>query len=439
MGAEPHDELSPADDDTPTVDTLGVGVVASADNAAAVARCILRAQDHGHTVLVTHRGNPHIEAVGFAEQLGAHVVHPDAADPSSSQLRAAVESAAETLAVDAVVYNDEAEHRIDFAASRRHAEPGAVVDAVVADPATPADATVVVGIPAYNEAATIADVVGAAREVADVVIVVDDGSTDDTVAAARAAGAVVVEHDHNQGYGAALKTIFEAGARRVPEHLVILDGDGQHDPGDIPRLVECQRATDAQIVIGSRFAEDATTDAPLYRRFGLHVINALTNLSLGVVRPATRISDTQSGFRAYDRRAIRAFAAGDSIGDHMSASTDILYQAHHHDFDIAEVGTDVSYDRDDTSTQNPIAHGVTLVSNILRTVEQDRPIPVLGIPGFVLTLVGIGFGYWTFSNYITTGVFPVGLAVTSAFFGLVGVFAAFTAIILHALNTQLPE
>jgi hypothetical protein len=75
--------------------------------------------------------------------------------------------------------------------------------------------------------------------------------------------------------------------------------------------------------------------------------------------------------------------------------------------------------------------------NILRTVERDRPVTVLGIPGFVSVLVGIGFGYWTFTNYISTGTFPLGLAVTATFFALAGVFASFTAIILHALNTHL--
>jgi hypothetical protein len=75
--------------------------------------------------------------------------------------------------------------------------------------------------------------------------------------------------------------------------------------------------------------------------------------------------------------------------------------------------------------------------NLLRTVERDRPVTVLGVPGFISALLGIGFGYWTFSTYISSGVFPLGLAVTSVFFALAGIFACFTAIILHSLNAHL--
>jgi hypothetical protein len=94
--------------------------------------------------------------------------------------------------------------------------------------------TISVAIPAYNEAETIAEVVVETREYADEVVVIDDGSADDTAARACDAGATVIEHDHNEGYGAALRTAFETADRRGVDHLVVLDGDGQHDPTDIP-------------------------------------------------------------------------------------------------------------------------------------------------------------------------------------------------------------
>lgn len=77
-----------------------------------------------------------------------------------------------------------------------------------------------------------------------------------------------------------------------------------------------------------------------------------------------------------------------------------------------------------------------LVSNILKTIERERPITVFGIPGFLLTLLGFGFGYWTVSNYIATETFPGGLALVAAFLTLVGILSCFTAIILHSLTVH---
>lgn len=289
-------------------------------------------------------------------------------------------------------------------------------------------------IPAYNEEHSIGEVIEQSEEHVDCVLVIDDGSEDDTALEARDAGADVVQHERNKGYGAALRTAFEEADRRGADHLVVLDGDGQHDPADISRLVNRQRATGAEVVIGSRFTGDRESDIPLYRRFGLWVVNFMTNLSMGTLTPASGIRDTQSGFRAYDRRAIRSLAVDDTIGDHMHASTNILYHARRHDYDVEEVGTRVEYDVEDSSSHSPLSHGLVLVSNILQVIERERPIASLGIPGFLSAFVGLGFFYWAISNYVQSGVFSVGLTMVAVFFALIGVFACFTAIMLHALN-----
>lgn len=232
----------------------------------------------------------------------------------------------------------------------------------------PASARVLVGIPAYNEVETIGAVVRDALVVADAVVVVDDGSDDQTVCRARDAGATVVEHDHNRGYGAALETLFDEAVRRFPDHLVVVDGDGQHDPIDVPRLVARQRRSGAEIVIGSRFVGSASTNAPLYRRFGIHVVNWLVNLSLGRIHHDSSITDTQSGFRAYDSRAVRTLATTERLGDFMDASIDVLYVAADNDFSVAEVGIDVRYDVSCSSTEHPLVHGASLVGNVLRNM-----------------------------------------------------------------------
>jgi len=151
-------------------------------------------------------------------------------------------------------------------------------------------------------------------------------------------------------------------------------------------------------------------------------VNALTNLSMGVVRSKSRVGDTQSGFRTYNREAIESLSEDPSIGSGMSASTDILYHAHQHGYELEEIGTTIDYDVEDASTHNPVSHGISLVGNILRTVERERPIMVLGVPGFLSSFVGLGFGYWTFVNYISSGTFPIELALISATFAL-GVYS----------------
>lgn len=247
---------------------------------------------------------------------------------------------------------------------------------------------VVVAMPAYNEAGTIGEVIADAAPFAAEVLVVDDGSTDGTAEAARDAGASVVRHPKNRGYGGALKTIFREAAAREATHLIVIDADGQHTPGDIPRLVTEQRETGANVVIGSRFAADAATDAPPYRRFGLWVINGLTNVSLGTPLGAGRISDAQSGFRAYDARAIASLASDDTIGDRMGASLDILFHVRRANYSVAEVGTTITYDVEHASSQHPVTQGLELVATIGRTTVRERPLTALGVPGLSVALLG---------------------------------------------------
>jgi glycosyltransferase involved in cell wall biosynthesis len=233
--------------------------------------------------------------------------------------------------------------------------------------------TVLVGIPAYNEAAAVGDVVAAALPHAGVVLVVDDGSDDDTADVARRAGAEVVVHERNAGYGAALRTVFAEAARRGVAHLVVLDADGQHDAGDVPRLLAEQVAGGADIVVASRFVDGAETDAPLYRRAGLFVVNGLTNFALGGAS-GIRVHDTQSGMRAYTGRAVASLSVDPTIGEGMGASTDILFHARDHGYAVAEVPTTVRYDVEDASTENPVTHGLGLVFNILRrSLRPGRP------------------------------------------------------------------
>jgi glycosyltransferase involved in cell wall biosynthesis len=415
----------------------GVGFVASASTIGALARAVFRARDLGYEVFVTRDDTTTAEAIHFVRQVGARLVRP--ADPSAGRdrLHRELAAAADEAGLCGLVVHDP-RRRVDYddLAASLAASQSTVLVADSGETLRTDLIHTLAAIPAYNESGTIADVVATASEYVDEVLVIDDGSTDGTVAAAERAGADVVEHNRNRGYGGALKTAFREAWRRDVDRMVTLDADGQHDPGDVPRLFEALEESDAAVAIGSRYVEDGDTDAPLYRHVGLTVVNVLTNASMGLL-PWEWLSDTQSGFRAYDRRALLTLARDDSIGDGMNASIDVLYHAHWHDYDVAEVGIEIDYDVANASSHNPLTHGLSLLNNIVRTVERKRPLTVLGLPGFLGAFVGVAFGYWSFRVFLATGSFPVGLAITSVFFCLSGFLTCFTAVILHALNTHL--
>ncbi|WP_276248650.1 glycosyltransferase family 2 protein [Haladaptatus sp. YSMS36] len=412
-----------------------VGLIATKDNGDEIAGAILRARQHGLQAIVTSPSDYEVEALGFARELEAVVVEPS--NRGEGGVEAHISRVAHELGFPGVILHENLSRPLAYEASIESLRSSnTYADVGESAPVAETEPRVLVAIPAHNEASSIYDVVTTAREYADEVLVVDDGSTDDTVEHARQAGATVVVHEENRGYGAALKTVFREAKRSHAEYLVVLDGDGQHDASDIPRLIAEQEENGSDIVIGSRFGEQSETELPLYRFLGLRVVNFLTNLSFGVVRSRSRVKDTQSGFRLYTRQSIASLAEDEGIGDRMGASTDILHHAHRQGYDIAEVGTTISYEVENASTHNPISHGVHLVMNIVRTIEEQRPISVLGVPGFLSAIVGIGFAYLTFSNFINFGVFPLGLALVSVFFTLSGIFACFTAIILHSLNNH---
>lgn len=224
---------------------------------------------------------------------------------------------------------------------------------------------IIAGIPAYNEASTIADIIKSAAPYVDEVVVVDDGSSDGTADCARTANATVIQHEKNKGYGAALGSLFDYAATRDADHLIILDGDGQHDPHDIPDLISQQVFSDAEIVIGSRFVGTTKNKTPLYRQFGLAIVNYLTNVGFLLTRSPLRVADTQSGFRAYNRTAIESMAAREEIGTGMDASLGILFHAAAHDFTVQEIPITVNYDVDDPNSHHPITHGLALLKRIL--------------------------------------------------------------------------
>lgn len=415
--------------------SIAVGIIGTGTNSEAVARTALRARERKYKVLLTHHGDPDIESVRFARTVGATVVSPSDRNPSMKSLRQRLRNHAKANGLDGILYQTKECQRIDFERSeQRLKEDQFAVETVAKTDEYDGTPSVLIGIPAYNEKSTISNVVTQASRYGGQVLVVDDGSTDETARQAKEAGAIVNKHETNHGYGAALQTLFRQAHRRSFDHIVVIDADGQHEITDIPKLISCQQQTGSEIVIGSRFVSGAKTNVPVIRRLGLSVINVMTNFSLGNIRPSSWITDTQSGFRAYSQDAVKNLVTEEGIGNRMGASVDILYHANKNGYQIEEIETNVDYSMDSSSTHHPLFHGLAVVRNIIRIVERERPVSTLGIPGLVVTVIGLLFSFWTVQNYVISGSFPYGLGISSAFFFLSGVFTTFTSIILHSLS-----
>jgi glycosyltransferase involved in cell wall biosynthesis len=289
---------------------------------------------------------------------------------------------------------------------------------------------VVVGIPAYNEEQTIARVVLEAQKFADVVVVCDDGSGDITGEIAKRLGADVVRHEHNSGYGAAMQSLFRRARELNADVLVTLDSDGQHNPAEIPRLVKPIREGLTEVVLGSRFLDEkGNVDMPLYRKFGVKIITKVANGG-----DKNGVSDAQSGFRAYNKHALETLSV---FENGMSASIELLREAHKKKLTVCEVPISCKYAETvgvNTSTKNPMSHGIGLLMAMIKLIVEDRPLMFLGIPGILSLGAGAGFGVWMMDLYAKSGEIVTNIALASIAFILLGFFLLSTSITLFAIK-----
>src|SRR4030042_4859375 len=175
-------------------------------------------------------------------------------------------------------------------------------------------------IPCFNEEATIGSVVLKAKKYVDEVVVIDDGSSDKTAKIAEYAGAIVLRHNGNKGYGAALKSGFEYARENNFDIMTVLDGDGQHDADQIQTVMWPVTEGKADICVGSRFLDSTGNMVPMYRHFGIAVLTKFTNAGSD---KENKVTDGQSGFRAYSRKAIEHIALKEA---QMGASVEIVMQ-----------------------------------------------------------------------------------------------------------------
>ena len=277
-------------------------------------------------------------------------------------------------------------------------------------------------IPAFNAEKTIGQVVKESLLHVDEVIVCDDGSTDKTAEVAEKNGAIVVKHEKNYGYGAALITLFDRAREKNPEVMVTLDADGQHIPEFIPRVIAPLSYPGNDVVIGSRFLKNDSS-TPQFRKTGIKIITAAANLSGG-----KKLTDAQSGFRAYSNRAVQLIHPTE-YG--MAASTEILSKVENKGLKIVEVPIVISYGTQ--SKKDAVPQGVRVLINVLKYMSIKHPIPSYGFPGIALIIVGAILGFQFLDAYLIEDKVFVGTLLGSIITMLAGMILVTTAILLFSM------
>ena len=282
---------------------------------------------------------------------------------------------------------------------------------------------VVAVIPAFNEERHVGSVVLRLRHVIDTVIVINDGSQDATEEVARLAGAQVITHAENKGYGGAIQTGLAAAEKLEPRAVVLMDADGQHRVEDVVDLVRPILEDEADVAVGSRFA-DGRTHVPRMRRVAQHGLTWLTNVGSGV-----KLTDSQSGMRAFGPRALQALLLSSSS---MAAASEMQFLAGDAQLRVCEVPIEIRYFGD--VKRSAVGQGLDVLNGIIRLVSLRRPLLFFGVPGVMVLILGVWLALDAVQTFDRTHILLVGQSIFAVAFAILSTLSLFTAVILNPLQ-----
>jgi glycosyltransferase involved in cell wall biosynthesis len=283
---------------------------------------------------------------------------------------------------------------------------------------------VIVAVPAFNEEVSIGSIVLSSLKNADKVVVIDDGSSDNTSEIAHMASAEVISHKKNEGKGSSIKDAFEYAKKDNADILVLIDGDGQHNPDEIPKLLDPIKKGETDIINGSRYINGNGHNTPKYRRVGQEVLNLMTNAGTNV-----RITDSQSGFRAFSKRTFDSF----TFHEHgMAIESEMLIDAANANLKIKEVPISVRYDIGNCSTYDPVSHGLSVLWKVTILISHKRPLVFFYVPGAILSIIGIAMAALVLNIFNQTRSFVPGYSVLAIICILLGFTSTFIGLTLNA-------
>ena len=285
---------------------------------------------------------------------------------------------------------------------------------------------VTIGIPAFNEEKNIAKMIVKLKKIYDEIIVCNDGSTDLTGEIAENLGAIVINHKQNLGYGAGINSIIKKSKEIDTDILVTFDADGQHKVEDVKKVIEPIKNGDADLVIGSRFLSKTKEKIPEYRKIGINIITKVTNAGL-----KKKITDSQSGFRAYSKDLISKLDISD-MG--MGISTEILIKTNSLGFRIAEIPITILYEGK-TSTQNPISHGTSVLFSTIKYTSIEHPLKFYGIPSLIFFVIGLSFTFLSIDYYMEVGRINPNVTIVAAGTTAIAVILLVASVLFYSLAT----
>ena len=285
---------------------------------------------------------------------------------------------------------------------------------------------VTIGIPAFNEEKNIAKMIVILKKIYDEIIVCNDGSTDLTGEIAENLGVIVINHKQNLGYGAGINSIIKKSKEIDTDILVTFDADGQHKVEDVKKVIEPIKNGDADLVIGSRFLSKTKEKIPEYRKIGINIITKVTNAGL-----KKKITDSQSGFRAYSKDLISKLDISD-MG--MGISTEILIKTNSLGFRIAEIPITILYEGK-TSTQNPISHGTSVLFSTIKYTSIEHPLKFYGIPSLIFFVIGLSFTFLSIDYYMEVGRINPNVTIVAAGTTAIAVILLVASVLFYSLAT----
>jgi glycosyltransferase involved in cell wall biosynthesis len=289
---------------------------------------------------------------------------------------------------------------------------------------------IAIGLPAFNEEKNIASIITQLKKKYTLIIVCDDGSSDLTSEIAKEMGAIVVRHNTNLGYGAAIRSLFLKANELNCDILVTFDSDGQHKISDIENVIKPIQNKEANIVIGSRFLGNVEGNLPTYRKLGIKAITNLVNSNTG-----NKITDSQSGFRGYDKKTLEKIVPSDSG---MGVSTEILIKANKQNFKIIEIPITILYKKK-ISSQQTLSHGTSVILSTMKFISIEHPLKFYGIPGILFLAIGLFFIMWTIHEFSMGGSIITNLAIIGIGSTILGSILTMTSILLYSVVSVVRE
>ena len=280
-------------------------------------------------------------------------------------------------------------------------------------------------LPACNNEVSIGSLILLTRLYADNVIVVDDGSTDRTVEISRKAGAHVIVNEACKGKVGSLRTGFTAAADLGADIIITMDPDGQHNPADIPRIVAPIIKGDAEMVNGSRYLNYPGKNSSVYSRTGKTMQDISANMNFNL-----KITDTQSGFRAYAASTKSIFRFS---GKKTAIENEMLADAGRSGLRIAEVeiGACTSVG---ASIRDPVKYMMGALRTVAEDIEANKPLYFYSVPGFALATCGFFMGFKFMADYFF-GIASLNFGHTflMVFLALAGAYMTLRGIIAHSM------